>query len=375
MGRIKNVERVVIYQDLERYTYEAGVAQAGNGDLLVTFSEDRGRTHSDFGSLGLIRSSDGGATWDPATRTTPWRCTDHTGTTDPAITCLSDGTIYVHFLICAFVGKRGILEDLGPQSERQSENMKGLRDWEGIYLIKSTDHGHSWSTPYRANTEPMRIGYAPETLVELPSGIVLMACQGMLGLPIVTPLSAAEPMRTYLLRSDDRGENWEHYSTVAFDPAGIVSFMEPGMARSRGGHLVCLMRTGHQPRWRHQHLWLAVSNSEGESWSRPEATNIWGYPANLLLLRDGRMLATYGYRRSPWGVRACLSDDGLSWDVANEVVICEGGVAPPTVPSFYHIGYPVTIQMADGSLFMVHHEWTASEPFVQYVVGYRFELD
>lgn len=147
------------------------------------------------------------------------------------------------------------------------------------------------------------------------------------------------------------------------------------MARTRDGHLVCLMRTAHQPRWRHQHLWLAVSNSEGESWSRPEATNIWGCPANLLLPRDGRMLATYSYRRSPWGVRACLSDDGLNWDVANEVVVCEGGVAPPTVPSFYHIGYPVTIQLADGSLFMVYHEWTESEPFVQYVVGYHFELD
>ena len=93
--------------------------------------------------------------------------------------------------------------------------MKGLRDWEGIYLIKSTDHGRSWSAPYRANTEPMRIGYAPETLVELPSGTLLMACQGMLGLPIVTPLSAAEPMRSYVLRSDDRGENYRGAATRA----------------------------------------------------------------------------------------------------------------------------------------------------------------
>ena len=48
-------------------------------------------------------------------------------------------------------------------------------------------------------------------------------------------------------------------------------------------------------------------------------------------------------------------------------------MAPPTVPSFFHIAYAVTIQLADGSL--VHHEWTESEPFVQYVVGYHFEID
>ena len=88
------------------------------------------------------------------------------------------------------------------------------------------------------------------------------------------------------------------------------------------------------------------------------------------------MLCTYGHRRDPWGIRGCISDDGLHWDVANEFVISSGGIAPPQeVPNLYwHIGYPTTIQLNDGTLFSVFHEWTQESPIVQYVVAVRWEL-
>ena len=42
----------------------------------------------------------------------------------------------------------------------------------------------------------------------------------------------------------------------------------------------------------------------------PRPTPMWGCPPHLLALGDGRLLCTYGYRRAPFGVRACLSHDG-----------------------------------------------------------------
>ena len=50
--------------------------------------------------------------------------------------------------------------------------------------------------------------------------------------------------------------------------------------------------------------------SEGRTWSQPIKTAMWGFPAHLLELRDGRILCTYGYRRKPYGVRASISKDG-----------------------------------------------------------------
>ena len=88
------------------------------------------------------------------------------------------------------------------------------------------------------------------------------------------------------------------------------------------------------------------------------------------------MLCTYGYRRDPMGVRGCISEDGVHWDVANEFVIREGGTAPiEAEPGWYwHIGYPTSIQLQDGTIFTVDHQWTDQEPFVQYVVGVLWEL-
>ena len=74
---------------------------------------------------------------------------------------------------------------------------------------------------------------------------------------------------------------------------------------------------------------------------------------DLLLLDDGRVLATYGHRREPFGVRACLSEDGgRTWDVDNEVVLRDDGLDRD-------MGYPSSVQLPSGSIFTTyywHHE-------------------
>ena len=39
----------------------------------------------------------------------------------------------------------------------------------------------------------------------------------------------------------------------------------------------------------------------------------WGYPADLITLQDGRVLASYGYRRDPLSIRIAVSEDGITW--------------------------------------------------------------
>ena len=89
----------------------------------------------------------------------------------------------------------------------------------------------------------------------------------------------------------------------------------------------------------------------GKTWSEPVNTGIWGYPAHLLQLPGGRLLATYGYRRAPMGIRACLSlDGGKSWDVENEIVLRADGFG-----SGSDMGYPITRQLADGTLATIYY--------------------
>ena len=87
-----------------------------------------------------------------------------------------------------------------------------------------------------------------------------------------------ETTRSALMRSDDGGENWEYYSTLAYDPASIIDYEEPALVRLADGRLVCTMRTHVNPSSDAKNMVVVVSEDDGFSWTPPKWTNIWGYP-------------------------------------------------------------------------------------------------
>ena len=122
--------------------------------------------------------------------------------------------------------------------------------------------------------------------------------------------------------------------------------------------------------------------------------------ATAVTLQDGRYLMVYGYRRPPYGVRAIISEDGVTWDVKNEFVIREGGVPGKSTtekpgssrmspssgrygggdidwhnPGVYqHIGYPSVVQAKDGTIVCSYHEWSDDPMPLQYVRCTHFRL-
>ena len=89
---------------------------------------------------------------------------------------------------------------------------------------------------------------------------------------------------------------------------------------------------------------------------------MWGNPGDLIKLSDGRILCTYGYRRDPMGVRACLSgDDGRSWDIEHEVIIRDDGGtvcslwSPPRAEGGADVGYPISLERSDGLVLTVYY--------------------
>jgi hypothetical protein len=146
------------------------------------------------------------------------------------------------------------------------------------------------------------------------------------------------------------------------------------MCRLASGRIVCLMRVQARPA-RFDNMWLAYSDDDAASWSRPERTRLWGYPPDVIQLQDGRVLAVYGYRRAPWGVRGCISDDGVTWEPANEFVIREGGAADPAaVREYWHIGYPTVTQCNDGTVVAAYHEYSKGDRPLQEMWVTRFRV-
>ena len=142
-----------------------------------------------------------------------------------------------------------------------------------------------------------------------------------------------ETNRCFLVRSDDGGDNWDYYGTLAYDPNNIVDYEEAGVVRLDDGRMLSFMRTHLQPSMDTKNMIMVTSDNDGFTWSQPIWTNIWGYPPELIRLLDGRYLMVYGYRRPSYGVRGVISDDGLNWDVKTSLSSARAGFRPGHRPA------------------------------------------
>ena len=110
--------------------------------------------------------------------------------------------------------------------------------------------------------------------------------------------------RTYLLRSTDAGLHWSYFSTVAYDGVtGQESFCEPALVDFGDGELLAVMRTG-----RFAPMFQARSLDGGQTWSRPVSTKILGLAPQMVLLENGVLVCSFGWR--PLKKLPSMVDDG-----------------------------------------------------------------
>ncbi|MGI9336604.1 MAG: sialidase family protein [Gammaproteobacteria bacterium] len=401
---IADVAHHTIYEHASHCVNQVATRRTQSGEIVAVFNEERYPYHHDSGQTLMIRSGDGGVTWDESTLqvVVPW--TDTTGNWDCGFCELHDGTWLVNLTVTGFF-KRGVRPEQPSWSARPFSEQWGdwtwaykTQGWLGTYVVRSADRGKSWSEPIPVNVRPLKHGGCRLGCWQLPGGSILMGLYGRIR--GYGEEGEDESTRSALMRSDDNGSNWEYYSTLAYDPASIVDYEEPALLRLADGRLVCFMRTHVNPSGDAKNMAMTISQDDGFSWSAPRWTNIWGYPADMIPLLDGRYLMVYGYRRPPYGVRGVVSNDGTTWDVKDEFVIREGGVpgaaetdkpgsslmSPESAnqasgaidwrnPGLYqHIGYPSVVQIEDGTIVASYHEWSSDPQPLQYVRCTRFRL-
>ena len=327
------------------------------------------------------------------------------GNWDCGICELADGTLLINMTITGFF-KRGIKPEQPSWSAHPMTKEWGdwtwaykTQAWLGTFVIRSTDGGEELERADAGQRAPAEAWRLPSRL--LAASQRLASSWGSMAASMAMRRKArARSTRSALMRSDDNGENWEYYSTLAYDPASIIDYEEPALLRLKDGRLVCFLRTHVNPSGDAKNMVMVVSEDDGFTWSPPKWLNIWGYPAEAIALKDGRYLMVYGYRRPPYGVRGCISKDGLTWDIKNEFVIREGGVPGKTAtetpgssrmspasgkvkggginwehPGVYqHIGYPSVQQMPDGTVVASYHEWSDDPKPIQFVLCTRFKV-
>ncbi|MBT3379520.1 MAG: exo-alpha-sialidase [Lentisphaerae bacterium] len=148
------------------------------------------------------------------------------------------------------------------------------------------------------------------------------------------------------IRSEDDGETWDVVQIAAPRSIGL-GFNETAVCANGQGEMVAMMR----PKDGAMNTFQCFSSDGGKTWGPPEDTGAWGYPSHVLLLRDGRLLWSRGYRRDAMGVRALVSaDGGHTWDLKNEIIVRADGTG-----NGGDNGYPISAQKTDGDVFTLYY--------------------
>lgn len=340
------MNHTVVYKDPGAYSCFPDIVRCRQGDLLVTFRRAgsfsvealrRGKyDHVDKGArIALSRSTDGGATWQQAEVFAPFdrEC----GEQDPSIQELEDSTLVINFFRWRVVPADQKHRLFYPARQQYDGTWS---DVEGPWIIRSFDGGRTWEDdPVGVDSAPLPRAGTSDAVLELADGTLLMGIYG------ADPGTAV--CRSYLVRSTDRGDSWGEAVLIAEDEAGRLSFEEPAVAYTADGHLLAMLRCGEPGDY--QYLYQATSHDGGYTWQDLHQTEMWGHPAHLATLVDGRLVCTYGYRREPYGVRACLSEDGgRTWEVDREIVLRDDAASRD-------VGYPSTVELSDRSLVTVYY--------------------
>lgn len=319
----------IIADDPDVYFAWPSVARLPSGDLLVVTYEGGAHTHS-HGKVVLYRSPDEGRTWDQGTVVADTILDDR----DPGIVVLSDGTVMVTSRVAWWQGV-----DAGAIDPHEAEQL--MSKYAAGYLIKSTDGGRTWS-------EMIPYPFQPKGPIELTDGSLFAVGQ-----------TTDTGFTAYI--SQDQGETWSPVGKIDGLPPSVTAndvqyrmgYWEPHFVQTSSGRIVTYIRAhSMQPKYAAFdtcYLWLSYSDDMGRTWSKPQCTDIIGHPPHAWLLRDGRVLLTYGYRWHRFGQRARLSDDGVDFTQYPEIVI--RGDAPDD-----DLGYPGSLELEEGRILTVYYQ-------------------
>jgi hypothetical protein len=157
--------------------------------------------------------------------------------------------------------------------------------------------------------------------------------------------------RPFCSRTTDGGKTWQFVSWIGPEPSTRPGYaIMPSGVRMSPTELLAMVRR-KEAEGRRQDFWIEafLSQDNGASWQLMDQPRIQngGNPASMIVLKDGRIALTYGYRRPPYGIRARLSsDNGRTW--TKDIILRDDG-------GNWDLGYPRTVQRADGKIVTVYY--------------------
>ena len=270
----------------------------------------------------------------------------------------------------------GIVEGFAPNDVGVEEHKRWME------MIRSDDDGNTWSEPVKVPA-PAGTTLSPHGQMRtLADGTLVFNARGSHELRRYADDPGLPVRISYLYRSHDGGLTWDEPTAIE-DGASETGFVALDDTHGAGAHWVGYVRHNERPNR------IAHSYDAGKTWERwddsvpqgsvpgegaghatPEILGQGNWrivngrvqkpsPGSPVVLPDGRVLITYGYRAYPFGVRAIVSrDGGNAFDIEREYVLSDTAWS-------WDCGYPSTVCYDDGTIVTVaytimdigHRDW------------------
>ena len=277
----------------------------------------------------------------------------------PAICCLSDGTLLT---VC----------------DKRKYNEADLPEDIDIVVRRSNDNGRTWSEPQTiAEGTGRKKGFGDAALVECQNGDVVCVFVGGNGL---FASSQADPIRSYVCRSSDKGKSWSEPEDITFQLWGDqatrpacrsyrASFFGSGngLRLTRGEHAGRIMFAAAMCRKNSNTLdnFVVYSDDNGLTWKVSQRAYEGGDEAKLMELVDGRVLISVrqsgarGYNYSTngglaWGTQGrweCLKTNACNGDMLSVAATDRGDSCNILLHSV-----PNSMERRDVSIFVSYDE-------------------
>jgi hypothetical protein len=372
------MQHSIVYKKAGRYSMGPIPQLLPDGRLAIGLISSPFADHYGLADWVVLVSDDRGATFretDDQTIPLAWPGANARERYDRFAAILPDGT----YLAAGTVGFESWSADRAGEAEAMGVEARDHPDGSPdklvvatpkLFVQRSRDQGRTWER---------REWIAPglSWLTAFPRAAHL--ADGTILLPAYGRSAEKRPGQVFVWRSADEGETWRLIPVAS--SVADVNGDESALFEVSPGRVLLLMRHGSSSSHLKGYLLESWSEDAGLTWSHPLRTEIRGFPPHLLRLQDGRILCGVTYREQPMGIRVVVSgDDGRTWDTGRTLVLRDDAGTSSTLWANHgtrtggsDVGYPITVQFPDGTLFTCY--WITEADGITHVAATTWHPD